>query len=148
MRCTYKCGFIASPNYPAKYPDSTTVTWNIHITDDYYIRLEFLDFQVESMLADCGQDYVDVFNTFRDGSKEVIGRYCLETQPPTYLFSSLNQMAITFKSDGQHSNFGFLAQYSAEQYKPPDYIRKQIDISGKDMVSMYSWYCIDNLFHT
>ena len=128
--CTYPCGFLASPNYPAMYPDSTTVTWNIHITGDNYIKLEFLIFKVESSFPTCEQDYVDVYNIL-DSSREIIERYCLEHQPPQFLFSNLNQMDVVFISDGQYSNSGFFAQYSAEQYKLPDYISKQIDKSGK-----------------
>ena len=123
--CSHPCGFLASPNYPAIYPDSTTVTWNIHIPGVYYIRLEFIELQVESCLPVCAQDYVDVFNTLRDGSQENMGRYCIPNQPPQFLFSILNQMAIVFSSDGQYSNSGFFAQYSAERYNLPENIKEQ-----------------------
>ena len=132
LQCTHPCGFLASPNYPALYPDSTTVTWNIQIPHDYYIRLEFIVLQVESDQPTCDQDYVDVYNIFRDGSKSIIGRYCLENQPPPYLFSNLNQMSVVFSSNAQYSNSGFFAQYSAERYHVPDYISEQIDRSGKN----------------
>ena len=128
--CTYTCGFLASPNYPAMYPDSTTVTWNIHIIGDNYIKLEFLDFKVESQLLSCDEDYVDVYNIL-DGSRDQIGRYCLEIPPPPVLFSYFNQMDVVFTSDSQYSNSGFFAQYSAEHYNLLDYISKQIDKSGK-----------------
>lgn len=131
LTCTHLCGYIASPNYPALYPDSTTVTWNIQMAVDNYIELTFLEFHVESALIVCNEDYVDVFNKLRNGSKVLIGRYCLETQPPPSVFSSLNEMTIDFKSDLQYSNTGFFAQYSAKQYILPEYISKQIDSSGK-----------------
>ena len=139
LNCTHPCGFLASPNYPTLYPDSTTVTWNIQIPYDYYIRLEFIVFQIESSMPSCDEDYVDVYNIFGDGSRLLIGRYCLEYQPPAFLVANLNQMSVVFSSDGQFAKSGFFAQYSSERYKLPDYISGQIDMSGR-YIQIRPWY--------
>ena len=133
LNCTYTCGFLASPHYPELYPDSTTVTWNIQIKEDNYIHLEFIDFHVESARRECEQDFVEIYNILKDGTKGLIGRYCIPTPPPAVLLSHMNQMTLIFRSDKQFANTGFLAQYQSKQYTLPDHIKMKINNNGKHL---------------
>ena len=150
QQCTYQCGYLASPNYPAMYPDSITVTWNIQIEQNTYIHLEFLTFQVESELPECGQDYVEVYNVLRNISTKLMGRYCTSNAPPAFLRSSMNNMTVVFRSDMQYSTSGFLAHYYSEHYTLPANIENDIENSGKNTLklhfheSVYTMFVVDH----
>ena len=134
LNCTHICGYLASPNYPANYPDSTTISWNIKIPGYYYIRLEFISMKLESAEPDCAQDYLDIYHIGNTGSKRLLGKYCIANLPPPALFSGMNQMNLILRSDSQNSNSGFLAHYSPEQYTLPDAIKRKISTSGKTIL--------------
>lgn len=119
------------------YPDNTQVIWNIEVTQNSFIRLTFSDFQIESALLDCGQDYVEVYNILRNGSRGLLGRYCQPNPPPPYLLSGNNQMAVIFGSDSKYSSPGFLALYSTEQYTLGDHVKGQMSTVGKWVLSYH-----------
>ena len=131
VSCTHHCGFIASPSYPIMYPDNTLAIWNIQVAENSYIRLLFYNFDVESAILDCAQDYVEVYNILRNGSKGLLGRYCQPHPPPPFLLSGNNKMVVIFGSDIKYSSPGFLALYSTEQYTLGDEAKVHISTIGK-----------------
>ena len=143
-QCTYPCGYLASPNYPAMYPDSRMVTWHIQTVEDNYIQLEFLTFQVDSALKYCGQDFVEISNVLKNGVKGLIGRYCIPSPPPTVLLSGMNEMRVVFSSDKAYTNLGFFGHYSSQQYTLPQYIRDKITENGMN-IELHIIYSNDTL---
>ena len=131
LTCTYPCGYLASPNHPALYPDSTSVTWSIQTVENNYIQLEFLTFKVESARPDCEQDYLEIYNILRNGGKGFIGRYCINSPPPAVLLSGMNELTLVFQSDIRYSNSGFYAHYSSKHYILQNNIRKEVKTSSE-----------------
>ena len=131
INCTHHCGYIASPKYPSVYPANTKVTWVIKVTQDNYIQLEFVEFNVESSLESCDQDFVEVYNLLKGGSQTLKGRYCSASPPPPKLLSGTNEMMVLLSSDMEHSQSGFFGHYTSEQYSLPQYIRDDIAYIGK-----------------
>ena len=130
LTCSYSCGFLASPNYPAHYPDSTMVTWHLEMAENTYIHLEFISFQVESFSFECGQDYIEVYNVLQDGTLERKGKYCHPFPPPPVILSGMNRMKVVFTSDKEHSNSGFFARYNIKKCILPGHILRKISTSG------------------
>ena len=143
MFCTHYCGYLASPNYPSLYPDNINVTWSISVTEDNYIRLEFKEFLVESSQPDCSQDFAEIYNILRDGSKSLMGRYCEPSPPPSTLVSGMNRIILVFRSDQQYSSSGFFGQYSSEHYQLPQYIMDKLHRKGMIMIiTLVIMYCV------
>ena len=132
--CLHPCGYIASPNYPHGYPDNTKIMWYIRIAADNYINLQFTHFLVESSLTDCKQDFLEVYNILRDGSKGLMGRYCQASPPPAVLLSGMNEMTIIFQSDQHNSNSGFFGHYTSEHYTLPQHLITQINQNGMNSI--------------
>ncbi|XP_071826204.1 cubilin-like isoform X2 [Apostichopus japonicus] len=55
---TGSSGQIVSPNYPGVYPNDLHVTWTITVEDNYYIRLNITDIQIEA----CPYDELRIYD--------------------------------------------------------------------------------------
>ena len=59
--CTNSCGYILSPNFPLPYEFNLKCSWNITVSRNAYIKLQFLDFDIfEEDVDKCHQDLVEV----------------------------------------------------------------------------------------
>jgi len=59
-------GIISSPDFPSPYANNLNLTWRIKTSPGYVIRLEFIDFHLESSYDDvagrCVYDYVKIID--------------------------------------------------------------------------------------
>ncbi|XP_070540443.1 cubilin-like [Ptychodera flava] len=120
-RVTFKenQGNMASPNYPALYPNNQDCVWHI-ITDnpDANIVLTFQDFQLERRQSDqeqCSKDYLEV----REGPSvedPLIGIFC-GRDVPSIIVTPSNALSIRFRTDESVQDKGFLMQYNAKCHK-------------------------------
>ncbi|XP_070540436.1 cubilin-like [Ptychodera flava] len=112
-------GNMASPNYPAMYPNNQDCAWHI-ITDnpDANIVLTFHDFQLERRHPNqeqCSKDYLEV----REGSSledPLIGTFC-GRDVPSIIVASANALSIRFRTDESGQDKGFMLQYDAKCHK-------------------------------
>ena len=113
------------------------MTWNIEISPNNYIRLEFSHFQMESAMPGCEQDYVELYNILRNGSNGLLGRFCQPNPPPIFMLSGMNKMTVVFESDTKYSKSGFYAYYSSESYTVEEDIKQKITRHGKYRVVLF-----------
>ena len=103
-------GTFHSPNYPNKYPNGQYCSWTITVSPAQQIHLTFTDFSLEN------ESNTDVLYVY-DGKHvkgKVLGFFSGGHRPPKEgIYSSSNQMFLTFKSDMNNSFTGFSALYNA-----------------------------------
>lgn len=133
--CTFKYnsssrkrGEFNSPRYPSNYPSSTNCTYEFHATANEQVSIVFDNFKVRADSANssygsygaavCTEDWLEIYNLYRDGTEKLIGRYCGMTAPGPL---DSNRGAIGLKvilhtnAEGVYS--GFKARYSFEVAK-------------------------------
>ena len=85
--------------------------WLIWVPLGYRIRLQFTAFRLQDC-QNCSCDNVTIY----DGAylqQPRLGHYCGYKLPPP-IFSSGNQVLVTFQSDGFYSEFRFRLEYSSK----------------------------------
>ncbi|XP_046577738.1 cubilin-like isoform X2 [Haliotis rubra] len=102
--------YLTSPGYPKSYPDDLYCVWEIYGPSGKQIKVEVLDIELESSSGLCQMDYL-VFKDGTGSNAETITRICGPGSGDIY--SSYNQMQITFHSDLGISHRGFRLKYSA-----------------------------------
>lgn len=123
-----KKGDFNSPRYPSNYPSDTNCTYLFLATPNEQVSLIFDNFKVRADSANssfgsygvdvCHEDWLEIYNTYRDGTEKVVGRYCSTTAPGPI---ESNRGAIGLKivlhanSEGVYS--GFKARYTFETAK-------------------------------
>ncbi|XP_066904535.1 cubilin isoform X2 [Halyomorpha halys] len=133
--CTFKYnsssrkrGEFNSPRYPANYPSSTNCTYEFHATANEQVSIVFDNFKVRADSVNssfgsygptiCTEDWLEIYNLYRDGTEKLIGRYCAMTAPGPL---DSNRGAVGLKlllhtnAEGVYS--GFKARYSFEVAK-------------------------------
>ncbi|XP_046366009.2 cubilin-like [Haliotis rufescens] len=101
--------YLTSPGYPANYPDGLNCVWVIYGPNGTQIKAEVLDVAFEASPL-CERDYL-VFREGTSSNSEVIKQMCVPVTGD--IFSSGNQMYITFHSDMSVTHKGFRLKYSA-----------------------------------
>uniref|UniRef100_A0A0B7BPM5 CUB domain-containing protein n=1 Tax=Arion vulgaris TaxID=1028688 RepID=A0A0B7BPM5_9EUPU len=102
-------GSLSSPNYPSSYPHNVECTWDINVPVGFMINLRFNPpFDLEA--RDCVNDYVEVFDTFYNGSLISLGRWCQNIEPPNQRSTS-NRLVVVFRSDATTNGNGFSASW-------------------------------------
>jgi len=101
---TYTQGYIASPRWPASYPNNRECTWKINLPVGRQISVRFTDFDLEDH-GSCNYDFLEARNGLTTTSP-LIGRYC-GTQMPAAFSSSANTLFLKFKSDYSTVGRGF-----------------------------------------
>ena len=106
-------GMFWSPYYPLDYKSRHSCKWLINVPWNYTISITFEDVTLERRCCPC--DYVELWETFTNGSGVLIGKFCDETKPdPTQHFRSTgNNVTVFFYSDGSVEAKGFKASYKA-----------------------------------
>ncbi|XP_031332615.1 cubilin isoform X4 [Photinus pyralis] len=123
-----KKGEFNSPRYPSNYPSDTNCTYLFLSTPNEQVSIVFDNFKVRADAANgtfgsygvnvCEEDWLEIYNTYRDGTEKAIGRYCGMTAPGPI---ESNRGAIGLKivlhanSEGVYS--GFKARYTFETAK-------------------------------
>ena len=106
-------GTFWSPNYPLDYKNHASCKWHITVPSNYIISVSFEDVTLERTCCRC--DYVEVWETLKNGSAVLIATFCDGTKPdPTQQFRSAgNDVTIVFRSDATVQERGFKASYRA-----------------------------------
>ena len=106
-------GIFRSPYYPRKYNNKASCTWHIIVPWNYTISLTFKDFSTEEHCCTC--DYVEVWETHKNGSTVLMQRFCDDKKPllSKPFYSSGNNVTVFFHSDDTKNAKGFEAIYDA-----------------------------------
>ncbi|CAO4364186.1 unnamed protein product [Caenorhabditis nigoni] len=98
-------GTVSSPNFPFKYPASTTCTYQLATVGPQRIRLSVL-----SVVLENGYDFLQVY----DGDSidhPMLANVTGEYDEPQYYESTRNSMLLVFKSDYENEVQGFQANF-------------------------------------
>ncbi|CAH1099815.1 unnamed protein product [Psylliodes chrysocephalus] len=123
-----KKGEFNSPRYPSNYPSDTNCTYLFLATNNEQVTLVFDNFKVraDSINATigsygttiCQEDWIEIFNVYRDGSETKIGRYCHMSAPgPIESPRGASGLKLVLHSDSEGVYSGFKARYSFETSK-------------------------------
>lgn len=120
-----KRGEFNSPRYPSNYPSDTNCTYMFLGTPNEQVTLIFDNFKVRSDSANgtigsygvtnCQEDWLEVFNIYRDGDERIVGRYCSMTAPgPIESTRGALGLKIVLHADSEGVYSGFKARYNFE----------------------------------
>ena len=103
-------GVLASKDYPHPYPTGSRCTWDITVAQYQIVKLTFKVFSLQYS-ENCTKDYLKVSsNKYGTGS---LGTFCGNYMPLGPIFSTANEMYLSFRSDFSISASGFEAVYEA-----------------------------------
>lgn len=123
-----KKGEFNSPRYPSNYPSDTNCTYNFIATPNEQVTLIFDHFKVRTKNVNitvghygielCQDDWVEVYNMYRDKTEKLIGRYCGMTAPgPVESNLGALGLKVILHSDSELVYSGFKARYIFENTK-------------------------------
>ncbi|PSN56363.1 hypothetical protein C0J52_03754 [Blattella germanica] len=123
-----KKGEFNSPRYPSNYPSETNCTYLFEPTPNEQVTLVFDHFKVRADKANstfgsygisiCQEDWLEMYNTYKDGTEKLVGRYCGMTAPgPIESNRGATGMKIILHSDQEGVFSGFKARYTFEGVK-------------------------------
>ena len=126
-------GELASPNWPNNYQPSTTCVWNLVAPKGAKIQINFLSIDLEEHITGNCQsayDYVHVF----EGSNvtDVDVTFCGQSDSKE-IFSSNNDLIVTFRSDERVQRSGFHALY---QFILPEVSTLQTTVPSTEVTYM------------
>ncbi|XP_068762594.1 uncharacterized protein [Montipora capricornis] len=114
-------GTFSSPYYPQQYNNKASCKWHIKAPWNHTILLTFEDFELQSGCCKC--DYVEVWETYKNGSLVLIETFCGDGKPDSSqpVRSRSNNVTVIFHSDANVTSKGFNASYQsiAEQVFQP-----------------------------
>ncbi|KAF4525770.1 hypothetical protein B566_EDAN002032 [Ephemera danica] len=85
-----KRGEFNSPRYPSNYPSGTNCSYVFLATPNEQVNIVFDHFKVRADAANttfgsyghyCQEDWLEIYNMYKDGTEKLIGRYCGLTGP-------------------------------------------------------------------
>ena len=134
-------GTFSSPYYPQDYKNHASCKWQIAVHSNYTISVNFDDVILERTCCQC--DYIEVWETLKNGSAVLIAKFCDDTKPDsTQQFRSTgNRMTIVFRSDATVQDKGFKASYRAI----PVPGKKNTDNSTSRLFGIYACILIPNI---
>ncbi|XP_029437095.1 deleted in malignant brain tumors 1 protein-like isoform X2 [Rhinatrema bivittatum] len=100
-------GSFSSPFYPSNYPNNARCTWEIQVSNNYRIELNFYDLRLEYS-NNCVYDFIEIY----DGPLQASSsrkRICQNLN--STFTSSSNFITVLFSSDGSVTNTGFRAYF-------------------------------------
>ena len=146
-------GTFWSPSYPLDYKNHASCKWQITVPSNYTLSVNFEDVILERTCCRC--DYVEVWETLKNGSAVLITKFCDDTKPdPSQQFrSTSNSVTVIFRSDATVHERGFKARYQAIPV-PGKEINCKFDMHASAMIyagiysqSLYSlWFTISVSF--
>ncbi|XP_072010324.1 cubilin [Engystomops pustulosus] len=104
-------GTILSPNYPNFYPHNRVCEWRITVPEGRRVTLTIDDLRIQDH-QDCNNDYVAVYNGYRNQSP-LLEKLCGYEAPSAAIQSSGNTMKVLFITDGSIASGGFQATFTA-----------------------------------
>ncbi|XP_012271298.1 cubilin isoform X3 [Orussus abietinus] len=123
-----KKGEFNSPRYPSNYPSDTDCTYLFLATPNEQVTLVFDHFKVRTRNTNltvgfygsqlCQDDWVEIYNMYRDNTEKLIGRYCGMTSPgPVESNLGALGLKVILHSDSELVYSGFKARYTFEVAK-------------------------------
>ncbi|KDR22176.1 Cubilin [Zootermopsis nevadensis] len=123
-----KKGEFNSPRYPSNYPSETNCTYLFVPTPNEQVTLVFDHFKVRADnvnstvgsygVSICQEDWLEMYNTYKDGTEKLVGRYCGMTAPgPIESNRGASGVKIILHSDQEGVFSGFKAHYTFESVK-------------------------------
>ncbi|XP_033225459.1 tolloid-like protein 1 isoform X2 [Belonocnema kinseyi] len=123
-----KKGEFNSPRYPSNYPSDTNCTYNFLATPNEQVMLIFDHFKVRTKNVNvtvghygldlCQDDWLEIYNMYRDSTEKLIGRYCGMTAPgPVESNLGALGLKVILHSDSELVYSGFKARYTFENAK-------------------------------
>ncbi|KAG8237067.1 hypothetical protein J437_LFUL005174 [Ladona fulva] len=119
-----KRGEFNSPRYPSNYPSTTNCTYLFLATPNEQVNIVFDHFKVRADTANatfgsygayCQEDWLEVYNVYKDGTERQVGRYCGVTAPgPVESNRGAIGLKVLLHSDGEGVFSGFKARYTFE----------------------------------
>ncbi|KAL9986761.1 hypothetical protein ACROYT_G000954 [Oculina patagonica] len=104
---------LKSPGYPNNYPKNVDCKWKVPIPQNMTMNISFTAFDLEYHYS-CSFDYL----TIKDDEDQTAGTYCGEkTGQNVYLTG--NKVLITFHSDENVQERGFVIKFTAVPHVPP-----------------------------
>ncbi|XP_042898361.1 mannan-binding lectin serine protease 1 isoform X2 [Parasteatoda tepidariorum] len=103
-------GTIASPNYPANYPNNANCSIWLQAPENYWISITFDALQME-IDTNCSYDYLQI----KDGpppDSKLMGTFCGKMSEPKELQSKTNEVELRFQSDDFAEFSGFKLRYN------------------------------------
>nr|XP_012232025.1 PREDICTED: dorsal-ventral patterning tolloid-like protein 1 isoform X3 [Linepithema humile] len=124
-----KRGEFNSPRYPSNYPSDTNCTYFFVATPNEQVALIFDHFKVRTKTLNatvghygyelCQDDWLEIYNVYRDDTEKLIGRYCGGTAPgPVESNLGARGLKVILHSDSELVYSGFKARYTFEVAKP------------------------------
>ncbi|TGZ54007.1 Uncharacterized protein DBV15_11939 [Temnothorax longispinosus] len=124
-----KRGEFNSPRYPSNYPSDTNCTYLFLATPNEQVALIFDHFKVRTRNDNvtvghygyelCQDDWLEIYNMYRDETEKLIGRYCGVTAPgPVESNLGALGLKVILHSDSELVYSGFKARYTFEIAKP------------------------------
>ncbi|XP_036147288.1 cubilin isoform X2 [Monomorium pharaonis] len=124
-----KRGEFNSPRYPSNYPSDTNCTYFFLATPNEQVALIFDHFKVRTRNDNvtvgrygyelCQEDWLEIYNMYRDDTEKLIGRYCGATAPgPVESNLGALGLKVILHSDSELVYSGFKARYTFEIAKP------------------------------
>ncbi|XP_071744912.1 LOW QUALITY PROTEIN: cubilin [Lepeophtheirus salmonis] len=123
-----KEGRFNSPRHPSNYPSSTNCTYLFYAEPNEQVQIVFDTFKVRtdnlqsntSLGAwkaygrnQCVEDWLEIFQVYRDKTEELVGRYCASSSPGPVV--SLREVAVGLKvfllTDDKDVFSGFMGRY-------------------------------------
>ncbi|KAF5284497.1 hypothetical protein FQA39_LY17032 [Lamprigera yunnana] len=123
-----KKGEFNSPRYPSNYPSDTNCTYLFLSTPNEQVSIVFDNFKVRADSANstlgsygvnvCQEDWLEIYNTYRDGTEKLIGRYCGMTAPgPIESNRGAIGLKVLLHANSEAVYSGFKARYTFETAK-------------------------------
>ncbi|XP_063987836.1 cubilin-like isoform X3 [Diachasmimorpha longicaudata] len=123
-----KKGEFNSPRYPSNYPSDTNCTYLFLATPNEQVTLVFDHFKVRTRNVNltvgyygeevCQDDWLEIYNMYRDNTEKLIGRYCWMTAPgPVESNIGALGLKVILHSDSELVYSGFKARYTFEVTK-------------------------------
>ncbi|XP_012263563.1 tolloid-like protein 2 isoform X2 [Athalia rosae] len=123
-----KRGEFNSPRYPSNYPSDTNCTYLFLATPNEQVTLVFDHFKVRADNANstvgfygihiCQEDWLEIYNMYRDNTEKLIGRYCGMTAPgPVESNLGALGLKVVLHSDSELVYSGFKARYTFDVAK-------------------------------
>ncbi|XP_014468464.1 PREDICTED: dorsal-ventral patterning tolloid-like protein 1 isoform X2 [Dinoponera quadriceps] len=125
-----KRGEFNSPRYPSNYPSDTNCTYFFYLaTPNEQVALIFDHFKVRTKNLNvtgghygydlCQNDWLEIYNMYRDKTEKLIGRYCGSTAPgPVESNLGALGLKVILHTDSELVYSGFKARYNFEVAKP------------------------------
>ncbi|XP_050436829.1 cubilin-like [Adelges cooleyi] len=124
-----KRGDFNSPRHPANYPNGLNCTFLFLPTPNEQVTLIFDQFKIRADRANtslvqfgvtvCTEDWVEIYNIYKDNTEKIVGRYCGMTAPgPLESNRGALGLKVLLHTNSQGVYSGFKARYFFDVAKP------------------------------